>query len=345
MKNQLTSCVYFFPKNTDANANANKKKKYTNLLVQNNFCFWITNELTNIQKLYYIEKYKNYFYIPENTNYLNVRQYNSEHEVIESGTILFKNASMLFKFENSHIIYFKTYLKTSSKQFILRLIESFESILAIICVLECHKIFHNNIKMDTIVYNEDTDNLLLSNFRYSIHLENCNIGEHLKHFFVVFEPNYNEWALELHILSFMITNKLDSLSYYNIEYVINEVAKHSIIHKFNKTILDEFVSSSLKYFEQYINKNYDDIVLELLQHSNTWDTYALSLLYLNILIDIHSKLENKTNKFIILFMKLLVNNLHFNPEKRYSTTKTILNFKLLLEDIDKSYYIELLKEL
>jgi hypothetical protein len=345
MKNQLQSCVYFFPKNTNTNTNTNTKIKprYNNLLVQNSF--WISNELTNIKNLYSIKKYKTYFYIPENIDYLKVAEYTSDYDIINSGTILSNHESILFKFKISNIIYFKTYLKTETKKFILRLLESFESILGIICVLNETKLVHNNIKMDTIVYDEEHDNVLLSNFRYSINLENCNMGTYLKHFFVAFEPNYNEWALELHILSFMITNKLDSLSYYNIEYIINEVAKHSIIHKFNKTILDEFVSSSLKYFEKYVNKNYEQIILDLLQYSNTWDTYTLSLLYLNILIDIHSKLENKSKKFIILFMKLLVNNLHFNPEKRYSTKETLLNFKLLLEDIDKSYYIDILKEL
>jgi hypothetical protein len=355
MKNKLQSCVYFFPKNSNTNTNTNtninentkKKKKYNNLLVKNSF--WINNELTNIDKLYYIERYNNYFYMPENINYLKVAEYNSYYDVIDYETILSNDESILFKFENANIIYFKTYLKTTPKQFILRLLDSFETLLGIISILEQQKIFHNNIKMDTILYNEDTSNLLLSNFRYSINLDsdlyNDNLGEYLKHFFIAFEPNYNEWTLELHILSFMLTNKLDSLSYYNIEYIINEVAKHSIIHKFNKTIIDEFVSSSLKYFEKYINKTYDTILFDILNYTNTWDTYALSLLYLNILIDIHNKLENKANKFIILFMKLLVNNLHFNPEKRLSATQTSFNFKLLLEDIDKSYYIELLKEL
>ena len=349
--NNLNSCVFFYPKlNTDKNTEY--KKKYVNKLVKSGF--WVSNELTNINKLYFIKNYKNHFYIPSSINNLQVGNYsldNNEELNIETIFLNDDGKNFLFKYEINNIIYFKTYLKTTPKKLVLNLMDSFVSILESICVLIDNNIVHNNIKMSTIMCNEDNDKILLSDFRYSIDLSHSNMKIYLMHFFNVFEPSYNEWPLELHIFSYMVTNKLESLSYNNIEYIISEVAKNSIIHKFNKNIINEFVSSSLKYFEKYVNKNYDTILVDILKYSNNWDCYALSLIYLNILIEIQNKLENKVNKFIILFMKLLVNNLHFHPEKRLSAIQTLLEFKILLEninidiDINKSCYIEIIKNI
>ena len=87
-----------------------------------------------------------------------------------------------------------------------------------------------------------------------------------------------------------------------------------------KTFGDSVVSSyrveALNYFKKYVNKSYECILADCLQYSCTWDNYALSIMFLRILIGIHRSIDKK-NKFIILFMKLLVNNIHLNPLKRF----------------------------
>lgn len=346
-KTEFKSCVYFFQNiNTNINTDIkqNKKNKYNNLLVKNSF--FVHNELTNIQKLYNIYNYSDFFYIPENTNRLKIAEYNDQ---MLSSDIICDDDTVLFKFKITQLIYFESYLKKNSgPQFILKLCDTFEDILLSIAILYERHIVHNNIKMETIIYNELTDRVLLCNFRFSIDLQYGNNKiQYLKRLFLTFDPSYNYWPIEIHLISFMLTNNLNSLSGYNIEYVINEVSKHSIIHKFNKTILDEFVSSALQYFQKYINKSLDEFIIDILKFANTWDTYSLCFVYLNILVQIYDKLtsENKKNKFIILFMKLLVNNLHFNPEKRLSSSYTLLQFKIMLESIEPNDYICLLNNL
>jgi hypothetical protein len=344
MTNQLKSCVYFFPTNIKS-PNKQLNKRFNNLLVQNSF--WVNNELTNIQRLYKIQNYKNHFYIPENTNKIHIAEYQEHHGRITDGDILGNDDSILFKFENAQLIYFKDYLKTSPQEFILRVIDSFETLTQSVCILNDLHIVHNFLKSDTILYDIQHGNLVLCNFRFSIDMRHKNKETYLIHFFSEFDPEYNERPLEIHLLSFMITNKLKSLSINNIEFVINSVAKHSIIHNFNSTIISEFVSSSMKYFEKYVNKSYEEILHDILKHSNTWDIYALSLMYLDILSSLYNKLTNtnKQNKFIILFMKLLVNNLHFHPEKRHSPQITLTYFKIMLESIGPSSYIEIIQDL
>jgi VanZ family protein len=56
-----------------------------------------------------------------------------------------------------------------------------------------------------------------------------------------------------------------------------------------------------------------------------------------MLIGIHRTIEIK-NKFIILFMKLLVYNIHCNPSKRMTIDLTIIKFDSLLDSLEPKDY-------
>jgi hypothetical protein len=206
------------------------------------------------------------------------------------------------------------------------------------------RIVHNNINFDSIV----VDNHyipLFSNFSFSIDISHPNIDQHIKHFFVAYEPSYLEWPLEFHIISYLLTNKLDSLSSHNIETIIHDVIEHNnILKTFGDSVVSSYKEESLKYFKKYVNRSYEYILTDILQYSNTWDNYALSILFLRILIGIHRSI-NKKNKFIILFMKLLVSNIHLNPLKRFSIDVTTNKFNNLLDNLEPKDYKEVINGL
>jgi hypothetical protein len=79
----------------------------------------------------------------------------------------------------------------------------------------------------------------------------------------------------------------------------------------------------------------------MLKYSNTWDNYALSIMYLRILIGLHKTIK-KDNKFILFFMKLLVVNIHLNPLKRFSIQETHNKFENIIDGLDSKVYKELL---
>ena len=82
----------------------------------------------------------------------------------------------------------------------------------------------------------------------------------------------------------------------------------------------------------------------MLQYAHTWDNYSLSILYLRILIGLHKSIGIK-NKFIILFMKLLVQNIHLNPLKRLSIDMTINKFDSILDSLEPKDYKEIINNL
>lgn len=317
-----------------------QSKKTENLLVS--FNFHSKNETEILDKLYSLPNYKKLFYIPYTYNYTSytttyLHDNENDNYCLNEGQIIGNNVkNILFKLENQQLIYFESYLKTSRQPIITKLIAGFETILSSINELDNFNIIHGSINLDNIIYNTQFGHILLTNFRKSFILSS---KENLEK--QIIEINYDNHYLpiEYHILCFIITNKWKSLSTYNIEYIIQQYTKNSILHKFNKNILDEFVSSSLKYFQKYVNKTTDEVLSDIYKYSFTWNNYGLCFTFLNILIDLH---YNSSNKFIIFFMKLLVNNLHFQPDKRVSSKILLQYFYSFLDNFSKNDYIDCL---
>lgn len=334
VKNKLEGCVFYFFNEYQTKHNKNKK---INKIVKNNF--FIQNELTNHEKLLQIKNKQNFFYLCENTSQLKLTQIDENNTQI----ITKHDDTILLQFEDCELVYFKNYLQNiaSSKLYILTIINFYKHLLNSLRLLVTNNIFHNHINFDSIVVNT-YDYPLLSNFSFSINYSRADIDNYIKHFIIAYEPSYIEWPIELHILSYLLTNKLDSLSNHNIETIITEYIKYNnILNTFGSDIVSSYKEEANKYFKRYINQSYEYILTDILQYSSTWDNYALSILFLRILIGIHRTIEIK-NKFIILFMKLLVCNIHLNPLKRLSIENTIIRFNYLLDSLETTDFKQLI---
>jgi hypothetical protein len=192
---------------------------------------------------------------------------------------------------------------------------------------------------------DNSDYVLLSNFSFSIDYLRTDIEQYINRFIIAYDPSYLEWPIELHILSYLLTNKLISLSTYNIESIITEyINNNNILNTFGPSVVSSYKEEALHYFKKYVNQTYEYILSDMLQFANTWDNYALSILFLRILIGIHKSIGVK-NKFIILFMKLLVTNVHLNPLKRFSVDTTINKFDILLDSLEPKDYKEIINNL
>jgi hypothetical protein len=211
------------------------------------------------------------------------------------------------------------------------------------------QIIHNHINFETVVVDKRNEMPLLSDLSFSIDLSHKDIEQYVTHFFIEYDPSYLEWPLEFHILSYIITNKLTSsqnaLSNYNIETIVcNVIESNNILKTFGDSVVSSYKQEALEYFKKYVNQTYDYILKDILKHSNTWDNYALSIMFLRILIGIHRSI-GKQNKFIIMFMKLLVSNIHLNPLKRLSIGSTTNKFNSILDSLEPKDYKDVLYNL
>jgi hypothetical protein len=338
--------VYYFFKSKSSN---NEKKKPIHKI--RNTDFFLMNELTNSKKIHTIKDYKYYYYVYETTSELKLKELDEDIDCISSGEEIKADGTVLLKFDNRELIYFKSYLKalSSSTKYIFTIIDFYKRLLKTIGLLVNQKIVHNYINFDTVVIDKHKEIPLLSEFSVSIDISRKDIEQYIKPFFIEYDPSYLEWPLEIHILSYLITNKLtnqhNSLSSYNIETIVCSVLEHNnILKTFGDKVVSSYKQEALEYFKKYINQSYDYIFTDILKHSNTWDNYSLSIMFLRILIGIH-RIIGKQNKFIIMFMKLLVCNIHLNPLKRLSVDSTTNNFDSILDSLDPKDYKEVLDNL
>lgn len=339
--NLQSNSVFYFLNNNEYKI---EKKKKINKIVS--LDFFVINELTNINKIKTIVDYSHYYYVCEKYSELKIASL--EDDIMTKREIK-TDETMLMIFEDLELIYFKNYLKkltedfslSSSTKYIFTIIDFYQRLLKSIGLLVEKGIVHNNINFDSIVVDKHCSPLL-SNFSFSIDISKHN---NIKPFFVAYDPSYLEWPVEFHLMSYLLTNKLTSLSSFNIETVICDVLNNNTILKtFGETVVSSYKSEALDYFKKYINQTYDYILTDILQYFDTWDNYALSILFLRILIGIHRTIGIK-NKFIICFMKLLVSNIMLNPFKRGSVDLTTKKFNNLLDSLCPKDYKEVINGL
>lgn len=334
-KGDLESCVYYFF--NEVKEKQTKCKKIHKIIKLN---FFIYNELTNQKKLL---NFYDHFYLCVKSSYLSL--INVEENLFELKKINTKNDdSILIEYDDIKLINYKSYLKNlnNSKKYLLTVINSYKHLLNSIQILSDHNIYHNNLNFDNIMMNLN-DIPLISNFTFSIDYSRKDINEYIKNFLISYEPGYIEWPIELHILSFLLTNKLESLSKQNIEDIINEYVKNNnILINFGQQFVSSYVIESINYFNNYVNKDYNYILKDILQYSNTWDNFSLSILFLRIIIGIHKTIMLK-NKFIINFMKLLVCNINLNPLKRSTIIESKNKFDIIIDSLSPKDFKDIIE--
>lgn len=309
--------------------------------------YYIQNEITNVKKIkQHIECNKYFFYLFDDVQKIHIGQMNENIYHLKQVNKIKDDNSILFTFQDKHLVYMDTYLQslTTPTKYIYILIEFYKHINRALQLLVSNKIVCNHINMNSFVI-DFTETPLLCNFKFSIDISRHPISDTLKHLFIEYSPSYLPWCPELHILSYLLSNNLQSLSLFNIENILTDCIQHNyILQSFGTSLVNDLKDQGLSYFKKYVNKPANFIIQDILEYWYTWDNYAFSILYLQILIGIHKKIK-KNNKFIIFFMKLLVKNISINPTARLSLENTFTQFDTFVYsiiDTDKNVYIDLL---
>jgi len=298
-----------------------------------------TNEIniTNKIKSSLPQIWDKHFYLFDTIETIKIGALDDDSYHLQSVRELNDDGSALTWYKPRQLVYMDGYLLSlsCSRKYILFLLNFYRQLLINIDLLVASQVVHNNIGFKSIVIDSNVETPILTNFRFGL---DTSTKSQLSKLFIQYAPERLQWPLEIHLLCYLQTNKLDGLSFHNIELVINSVLEeNSYLKTFGPKIVDEYLESGLSYFSKYVNKSVDWIVSDMLQYAATWDNYALSICYLKIVIDLYSNSSTKNSKvkkgkFLIQFMRLLVTNIHSNPLKRLSVKDTTNKFALLMEE-------------
>ena len=342
----INPCVYFFfndePSSTSQQSSSALVKRFVSLDFPGLNEIAITNK---IKEQLSDDKWPLHFYLFEDSQAMKIGSLENSMTHLEAIRQLRDDNSALVRYKSRKLVYLDGYLRSlsCSRKYILFVTDFYRRLLGSIDLLVGCGIIHNNIGFKNMVVDLGSFELpILTNFRFGINV--ANWAANYKHLFCQYAPERIQWPLEFHILCFLQTNKLDSLSSHNIELVVKNVySEHTYLKTFGEKVVNEYMEEGRTYFAKYINKSVDWIVGDMLHYHHTWDNYSLSICYLKIVIDIYNVVKKCkiNNRFLIQFLRLLVTNIHSNPLKRLSLKDTTNKFAKLLEecDMDEMYLL------
>jgi len=206
---------------------------------------------------------------------------------LENSEIIEKNNYILNEYHNENSFFFKVY---NIKKDVLTLISSYKYLLKSLDILEENHI----VNLDLCIKIIDEKRAIITN------LERCYKKEYDLELTTLFDKYYSKLPIEAHIICYMNEMKMESLSYENIEFVINKFKKNMNMILPSLSSFENIYSFNSLY--NLINKPKSFIINKLLDNSNTWNNYSLSIIYLELL----SCVFNEDNDFKTKFTYILI---------------------------------------
>ena len=167
-----------------------------------------------------------------------------------------------------------------------------------------------------------------------------------RNYFYTYSPKYSLWPLEVHVLCYVLHEHIrittESLKKLVDEYVDSNAA----FTIFSQEFLEKYKKLCIETMEHLVDKPRKYVIHECLKFWSTWDNYALSISYFQIIQFISSS-GFTSNAFLLSFSKVLLKNVHPDPSRRsnYTTTRyeyksifyqetSIRDFELLVDNFD-----------
>lgn len=319
----------FFPASGESKDMCARRHKYTTKLVRHDF--FSINESEICDKIKQILYYSNKFYIVEEHDFVNIGQLTEK--VIENIRLKNDDRYMIFKYKTDNLVDFDEFLLNNMepKRFIFKTITSFSYILESLRTLNNNNVCFFNLSPQNIAFNIDCgEKPVIRNFQTSIHISRLNV-KYITNI-IKQQQDYTHKPLEVHVLFYLIQNNLSTISYAFIEEVCDEfVQKLPFLRLFSEKFGISYKDACVTSLKKYINMPQTDIILDILENSDKWDVYSISIVYLHIFGCVSSTFSLQSN-FITNFMKELSKNTHPDPKKRMSLDDLSVTYTNMLGD-------------
>jgi hypothetical protein len=251
---------------------------------------------------------------------------------------------LLFKYKNDNLVTFNDFLFNflDHKQLIFHTIESFSYILMNLIKLNDINICFFNLSPQNIVYNFNCgEKPQLQKFQQSLQINKLNeeyITNIIKNI-----TDFTYKPLEVHLLFYIIQNNISMISNSFIEEICTIfVNKLSILTLFSDKYKDSYRLSCVESLKKYINLSKSEIISDILKHTEKWDVYSLSLLYLHIFGNI-SRFFSLKSTFLNKITIELSKNIHPEPSKRNNLQILNENYEKIFKEEKDWCYINKLK--
>jgi len=207
--------------------------------------------------------------------------------------------------------YFKETLKTKPHIFVKQFIQTYHHLMKSINLLQKGPdsnsiIIHYDLKDNNIIFDTKRGIPIIIDFGLSFSKKTLFEFDHpkmLKEIFYIYYETYGPWCIDIVILSYITQNILLKAG----DDLIKETyEKGNVIVREIKNIVDRFINNNeilkwlnglneynelntkiknqwYSYIDSFEGKNWKDFIIDLRQRYILWDTYSVSICYLNYL--------------------------------------------------------------
>ena len=334
----MYKCVHFFlDSEPDLESGLELEPRLKSRYVKTDF--FGKNEVAILRRLIMLPNCSNHFHVCKSIETVKIAELGTNEYNLQTINYLKDDHSMLLRYADERLLYLDGFLRSlsCSRKYIYLLTDFYVRLLTNIHLLVSNNIVHNNIGFKTMVVNS-FELPILTNFRFSLNLSvsGSKMNECLKHIFIQYNPGHIYWPPEIHLLCYILTNKLSSLSLNNVETVISGL---KIVYDNDNNDNDNAI---LKHFSKYVNMNCDQIIADIMRFSGTWDQYSLGICYLKLIGDLEKNIKT-SNNFVVMFLELLRETVNALPSKRPSVSETLAKYKQLLYDCSIADLYSLIK--
>jgi serine/threonine protein kinase len=268
------------------------------------------------------------------------------------------NKFILLKMKYVENVKFTKYLLSiSNKKHILNtLFDTYSYFLFSLEQLMNNGIVHYDFKWDNAVIDQRTGLPVILDFGISIPIKllldldqdqsDADAYEAYRDYFYVYFPEYSLWCIEIHLINYVL-NKQSRITPESLKETIETyVDSNGAFTILSPEFIDQYKKLCYSTMERFINQSRKYVIGECLKYWNTWDNYALSISYLQV-IKFISTSGFTSNQFLISFSEILMDNIHPDPSRRsdYATTRykyksifyqdvNIENYELLIDNFD-----------
>lgn len=226
---------------------------------------------------------------------------------------------------------------TTPKLFIFHVLDSYAFLLNSLLDLEQINVCFFNLSTTNVIFTKNYKPML-RDFNTSLLLDKYR---DISYFSQIIEKisDYTYKPLEIHVIFYLIKSNETSLSFSAIDSICNNfVSNMRILSLFSQQYKENYYKTSMECLKKFINKPKIDIISEILRHSNTWDNYELSILYLHIIGNITRVFVLK-DTLINKLTSILSKNIGPDPTKRESLKCSIEKLNNLYDEFTDWDYI------
>jgi len=269
---------------------------------------------------------------------LNMQNENANTSSYKNHRIIIEREYELEKYDS--FSYFFTKLKTN--EFFINIIDSYKYLLKARYLLNVNNIVNLYLNDESVLFTNNNQPILYD-FSSSF-INYTNIQTISPHLFQEYIPHYYFWSLEVHIICFLNSN-IKTLSKTDIEDICKQyIIKNKGLRNLPKEYIQNYYQTCVKWLISLciVNQQREKIIEEMLKHSQTWNYFSLSMMYLPKITTLLEKTKTKNNVFLVSFINLLLKNIDPIPEKRTHERNCLNEFQRLFTQFhNTTFWLEI----